>query len=198
MEKIGYIGKNNLTLTNGLNSIDRLKNIEIQYGNRNMVEERSDFVQPICAGVIITNENQILIVNKNIKSTGVKSPEKDKTLLYIGGHLDELDFSNNNYETFINGMKREIFEELGLEIDNAKIKQPILTYTPTTEKSAKHLGIIFPIVIDAPFETTFTDGKCKFVKIDDLNKIENFESWSQIILKELFQKSHSTPNFTQD
>ena len=188
MEKIGYINKNNLNLANGLNSIDVLKEIEIQYESRDIVENQNDTVQPVCAGIIITKNNQILIINKNSKSTGNKSPEKDKTLLYIGGHLDITDTSKSNLQTFANGMKREIEEELGLKIDINSVQTPILTYTPISEKSAKHLGIIFPIIIENSFDTTFTDGKCKFVDIDSLDNITNFESWSEIILKEIIYK----------
>ena len=188
MEKIGYINKNNLNLANGLNSIDVLKEIEIQYESRDIVENQNDTVQPVCAGIIITKNNQILIINKNSKSTGNKSPEKDKTLLYIGGHLDITDTSKSNLQTFANGMKREIEEELGLKIDINSVQTPILTYTPISEKSAKHLGILFPIIIENSFDTTFTDGKCKFVDIDSLDNITNFESWSEIILKEIVYK----------
>ena len=37
MEKIGYINKGNLNLTSGLNSIDRLKDIEINYKKEEVV-----------------------------------------------------------------------------------------------------------------------------------------------------------------
>lgn len=191
MEKIGYIEKENITLKNGLNSIDRLKDVEIHYEYRDIVEKRLDVVQPVCAGVIITNDNKILIINKNSESTGKKDPEKDKTLLYVGGHLDISDFSKSNIETFINGMKREVLEELDYEIKDFEISNPILTYTPTSEVSAKHFGVIFPIKIEKPFDTTFTDGKCSFVDISSLHNITNFESWSEIILSEIIKKVNS-------
>ena len=188
MEKIGYIDKSNLILTSGLNSIDRLKDIEIQYGYRDIIEDRIDVVQPVCAGVIITKDNQILIINKSSKSTGKISPEKNKTLLYIGGHLDICDNSNSNIQSFTHGMKREIIEEIELTIQDSQICTPIVVYTPTNEKSERHLGIIFPVFIENSFDTAFTDGKCKFISIDNLNKIKNFESWSNIIFKEIIQK----------
>ena len=190
MEKIGYINKNNLNLANGLNSIDVLKNIEIQYGYRDIVEERRDVVQPICAGVVITKNNKILTINKNSKSTGKKSPEKDKTLLYIGGHLDIADISKSHLQTFANGMKREIEEEIGLKINENSVQTPILTYTPISEKSAKHFGIIFPIIVQKDFNTSFTDGKCKFIDMENVCTINNLESWSEIILKEIIYKSN--------
>lgn len=165
MEKIGYINKSCLFLKNGLNLIEKLKDVEIQYGYRDIVEKRGDIVQPVCAGVIITKDNKILIVNKSAKLTGKKSPEKDKTLLYVGGHLDISDIANSNMITFANGMKREILEETGHNVKDLEINEPILIYTPKTANSAKHLGAVFPLMIEKTFDITFTDGKCKFVDL---------------------------------
>ena len=188
MEKIGYIKKNKISLKNGLNSIDVLKNIDVNFGDRDIIENRNDVIQIICAGVIISNDGQILIVKKSSKATGSNSPEKNKTLLYVGGHLDVSDISKDNFHTFMLGMKREIQEETGLNILDKDINNPILTYTPINEKSSRHLGVIFPIIIDKSIQTPFSDGKCKFVDIDSLKGIENFESWSEIILKEIVGK----------
>ena len=189
MEKIGYFEKRFANLQEGLNPYDKLEKIKINFDDRNTVEERNDVIQLVCAGVILTKNNQVMVINKTKNVTGNTSPEKNKTLLYVGGHLDILDFSKSNLETFTNGMKREILEELSLTIENSNIKFPIITYTPFNEKSAKHIGVIFPVVIDSPFETTFTDGKCHFVEISKLTNIKNFESWSQIILREIIQKN---------
>ena len=188
MEKIGYIEKDKIGLQNGVNSVQSIIAANILFDYRSLVEEREGVVQPICAGVILTKNNQILIVNKTSKSTGKKSPEKNKTLLYVGGHLDDADIKENNLQSFCSGMKREIAEELGMIVDDNNIYNPIVTYSPISEKSAKHFGIIFPIVIEKSFDTTFTDGKCRFVDIENLNNITNFESWSEIILNEVVKK----------
>jgi len=188
MEKIGFIEKEKISLRDGFNSIDRLKNVEIKYADRDLVEERNDVVQLICAGVIMTTDNQILIVNKSKESTGEQSPERNKTLLYIGGHLDISDNSESNMQTFKAGLKREIIEEIGLNIKDDEICSPFVTYTSTPEKSAKHLGIIFPVVIEKSFDVSFIDGKSKFVNISGLSEVENFGSWSEIVLEEIVQK----------
>ena len=144
-------------------------------------------VQPVCAGCIITANGEILVINKTAKSTGQISPEKNKSLFYIGGHLDEADFTNGALlDTFRQGMQREIFEELGIVVETKF--EPMIIYTPINEKSQKHVGIIFPVVLEKAFEPKFTDGKAHFVEFDKLNKIENFESWSQIILENILQK----------
>ena len=182
MEKIGYIKKSDLALRNGINKISQLNNTPIQYGYRNIIEERQDVVQPVCAGVILTKDRQILTFKKHKKALSQNSPEKDKTLLYIGGHIDLEDSEETNEATFVNGVKREILEELGLEINDTAIAHPMLTYTPTSEKSAKHLGIIYPIVIEKAIELEFADGECQFISIDELASLPNIGEWSQLIL----------------
>jgi len=184
MEKIGYINKKELNLISGKNSLESILT-EIKFDEREIVEQFNHVVQPICAGTIITKTGKVLIVNKATKSTGKVSPEKNKTLLYVGGHLDSEDYTGCVYEALVHGMRREILEELGYKVKMEEIGKPIVVYTTITEKSAKHMGIIFQIIIEKEFDTNFTDGKCRFVKIEELNDIKNFESWSEIIFKEM-------------
>ncbi len=184
MEKIGYFDAAGSNIMAGLNKLEDLS-VDLKFGDRDIVENMDGVIQPVCAGCIITSDNKVLIINKAAKSTGKISPEKDKSLLYIGGHLDESDCKNSNLETFKNGMKREIFEELRVGVEAESDFDPLIVYTPITEKSAKHVGIIFPVFIEKEFTPEFTDGTARFIKIEDLSQIENFESWSRIISKEL-------------
>ena len=187
MEKIGYILKNNLKLSFGQNDIDNIRG-DIKFGYRDKVEERDDVVQIICSGTIFTDK-QVLMLEKSKKATGENSSEQGKTLLYIGGHLDEIDNATDFITTLKNGMKREIFEELNYFVDDHNIGMPLVVYTPVNSKSQRHLGVIFPVKINEKFNADFTDGKCKFVDIDKVENITNLEEWSKIISKELhYQK----------
>ena len=187
MEKIGYIKKNELVLNNGINHISQLHNTTIRYGYRSCIEERLDVIQPVCAGVILTQDEKILTFKKHAKATSQNSPERNKTLLYIGGHIDLEDSQQTNEQTFINGLKREIIEELGIEISDKAISQPVVTYTPSTDKSAKHFGIIYPVFIEKATDFNFSDGNCQFVSIDALANIQGLEGWSQLILSMLLR-----------
>ena len=189
-EKIGYIPMEKLNLKSGLNKIN-LDNSSILFGDREFVEQLKSFVQPICAAMILTKNGKILTVNKTAKSTGKISPEKDKTLLYVGGHLDISDENDDLFETFKSGMKREVLEELNLKISDKQIKNPVVVYTPTSTKSSRHMGIIFPVVVEKAFETSFTDGQCKFADLKDVAKIENLEDWSKIAFKEISKNGFS-------
>ena len=197
MEQVGYIEKGVSPLVMGLNSVEKLMDTQIKFADRDLVESRDDVVQPICAGVMITQDNKVLTIRKHAKATGVSSPEKDKTLLYLGGHLDVLDNSLNNLESFKIGMKREVEEETGFRIDNTCILKPIVTYTPTTLKSSKHFGVIFPVIIPKAFDLTFSDGVCSFVDVESLDAVDNLDSWSEIILREVIQKNKSLKNVIQ-
>jgi len=77
------------------------------------------------------------------------------------------------------------------------IFNPIVTYT-SSDKSAKHLGVIFPVIIESSLNASFSDGKCKFVNIDSLKNIDSFESWSEIILDEIINiyKDENNENLT--
>ena len=189
MEKIGFIEKEKISLQDGVNSIEVLENVEIKYGDRDLIENRNDVIQPICAGVVMTQDKQVLIVNKNKNSTSEESPERNKTLLYVGGHLDISDKVESNLQTFISGLKREILEEIELMIKDDEIASPILVYNNTPEKASKHLGIIFPVIIEKSIDVSFADGKCRFVDMSSLSSMKNLASWSEIVLEEIIQKT---------
>jgi predicted NUDIX family phosphoesterase len=190
MEKIGYIKKSDLILRDGINPISTLDNTNIQYGFRNLIEERLDVIQPVCAGVILTQDNKILTFKKHKKATSKNSPERDKTLLYIGGHLDLEDSEESTHATLVNGLKREIIEELGLEIKDTAISKPIITYTPSTDKSARHFGIIYPITIEKAIDLNFSDGTCEFISLEDLANTPNLGGWSKLIVNLLIRNKN--------
>lgn len=190
-ELIGYFYKESLNLQLGLNDLEKLKQSKILFAERWFVEELLTCVQPVCAAMIVTKTGKILAVNKSSKSTGKFSPEKDKTLLYVGGHLDISDEKDDIFETFKSGLKREVHEELCLNLSDKLIKNPVVVYTPTGAKSSIHMGIIFPVVLEKELETSFTDGKCKFVDIKEVSKIDNLEEWSKIAFKEISKNNFS-------
>ena len=183
MEKIGYIKFDKTNLRYGINGFSQLMG-SINYNFRDLVEEMTDVVQPIPSAMIFTKNGKILAIEKTAKSTGEKSPEKGKTLLYVGGHLDEADKATDNLTIFKNTMLREIYEkdELGKDLSNAKIGNPVVVYTPISEKSKKHVGIIFPIELEKEFEITSNNEMktIKFIELSRVNDLPNLEDWSKI------------------
>ena len=199
IEKIGYLGfELKKKLKDGINQIGLIKSLEIKYDSREKVE-KSDHIQPIVIAVI-TNEkrNKVLVVKKSTKRTPAKSPESDKLLLYIGGHIRQEDDKDKDLElTIQKALHREIQEEIGESISvNNMI--PFLIYTPDNPKSSKHLAICYVIEMDLDekkFKLTSDEFVMKtgptksghVMKIKELiTKKYNYEQWSKEIFKKVF------------
>ena len=158
---------------------------------RHVVEHNQQFLQPIPITVITNKKNEILVVKK--KYFEGKSPEKNRLLLYFGGHTRSSDIISLENESFLEicrtVLKREIKEEIGISVSLENIN-PILFYSPTQSKSEKHIAICFKAVLDDntklhldPYE--FVPHSASFFKAEDLLK-EDLEDWSTLILEYYF------------
>lgn len=174
---------------------------KIRFGYRDDVEQQESYLQPIPIAVVTNNNNRILVVKKsNILSTD-KSPEKDRLLPYIGGHTRQEDVSPEDNESFLDicktTLKREIKEEIGISVSLDE-KFPNLIYTPSTEKSKKHLAICFNVTVDKDVKLTLDANELvqkkgssksgRFLSADELQN-EDLEDWGKLILKEYFKKA---------
>lgn len=200
IERIGYFDVSiRNELATGINSIEILKGKLIKFGNRDVVEKEV-YIQPIPIA-IITNKNRdkILVLKKNKKRTSNSSPERNKLLVYLGGHLREEDFLDKSLAKAITrGLHREIEEELNESVA-INSSESFLIYSPTNYKSQRHLAICHIITLDLE-NTTFNPTPEEFImkkgrsksgrvyKIEELREeIKDMEDWSRIILKEKFQ-----------
>ena len=59
----------------------------LSFDFRDRVEANDNYIQPIPIGVI-TNKyrDKVLVIKKNKTAVSSNSPEKDKDLIYVGGH----------------------------------------------------------------------------------------------------------------
>ncbi len=207
-EKIGYIQK--VQMSKEFSETFYLKECNLnrtnlQYGARNIVEENDAFVQPIPI-LIVTNKerDKVLIVKKNKKTTSKKSPESDKTLLYLGGHTREEDSFSTQDKSLSTlsklSLRREIKEEIGINyIPPESEDNPICIWVKDNDRSRKHFAICY--VMEVNFSRTkfkldpnefMTTGNTKSGKILDLAEIikrqDELESWSKIILRDIFNQ----------
>lgn len=213
MERIGYFEKNemlnNILLSEQIFSDDVLTNElnTIKFDLRNVVEENSNYIQPIPVAVITNIEkNKVLVVKKNRSAVSMDSPERDKILLYIGGHSRYEDSTEVTAHDFISicksTLKREIKEEMGISIALNGIR-PFYIYTPYNERSKKHLAVCFVISLDEEgiklhldsHELILNKGKSKsgrFLTIDEICQESELEQWSEMILKQCFNIEHES------
>ncbi len=200
IEKIGYFDGNiRKELSSGINPLEIILNKEIRFGNRDIIE-KSDFIQPLPIAVITNKERtKLLVLKKNPKSTSSDSPEKDKLLVYLGGHLREEDYVDNSMTKAIyKGLHREIEEEINESV-SINGGDSFLIYTPTSEKSKRHLAICHIITLDLENKTfnptaeefIMKKGRSKsgrIYKIAELkDEFDDMEDWSKTILREFFK-----------
>lgn len=207
IEKIGYFpGSLAKKLKYGVNNVSVIKNERIAFDNRDKVED-SDLIQPIPIVVITNNKKtKVLVVKKGVKRTSADSPEREKLLTYIGGHIRIEDLRNDTIETIKQTLHREIQEEIGESITIAshskkkshEVSSPFLIYTPDNKVSRKHLAVCyiiemdlddkkFKLVSDEFIMKTGTTKSGHILKINEIKKGKDKpENWSRVILNHLF------------
>lgn len=204
IEKVGYFEQNELVkagLKDEINDFNLISNMPISYKERDLVEKSLEYIQPLPI-VVITNKSRdkVLVVKKSNKKTSKDSPERNKVLLYLGGHIRQEDSKETNQKTITKSLRREIKEEIGESINVENI-EPFLIYTPTySSKSKKHLAICYVVEMDflgRKFKLTSDEHIMKAGKtisghtmgLERLIQEEgkNLESWSIEILKKVFK-----------
>ncbi|MEJ2046173.1 MAG: hypothetical protein P8X74_19575 [Reinekea sp.] len=208
-EKIGHFPK--ATLSSNLPetfhfSDANLNGVNLEYQIRDTVESDESSVQPIPI-LIITNkeQNKLLVVKKNKKTTSKDSPESERLLVYLGGHTREEDSFGALDSSILNiarlSLQREIKEETGLNyIPPSEATDPLCIWMRDNDRSKKHLAICYIMKVD--FSRTkvrldknefMTGGNTKSGMILDIEEIlgreKELESWSKLILRDCFGKT---------
>ena len=212
MEKIGYFNVD-ASLAEQIKGggIFRFKDIEsylpvLKFDLRENVENKENYLQPIPMVVITNNErNSVLVIRKNKNAVSENSPEKDKMLVYIGGHSRFEDTTEKTSKDFLSicrkTLRREVKEEVGISVALNDI-EPFCIYAADTEISQRHIAICFIVEQDSTVklrldseELVLKRGKSKsgsFIPLDELKKYENnMEIWSRLILNNFFDMDFS-------
>lgn len=208
-EEIGYLpAAISSRLKVGINDFSVIKDEQIYFGDRDEIETTEN-IQPIPIAVI-TNQSKtkVLIVRKSEKKAEKGSPERNRYLLYTGGHIrqeDKHDDGSSILEIFKNTLHREIFEEIGESIYPKDI-DPFLIYINENKKSKKHLAVCFVIMLNDFDHKSFKIVTDELVKKAGTSKsghsltikeiVENysdeFEPWSANILRHVFNEDPYT------
>jgi predicted NUDIX family phosphoesterase len=209
-EKIGYIPRDVLSdslpeffgYNEAINS-----DIRMLYGVRTVVESDDQKVQPLPI-VVITNKerNRVLLVKKNKDSVSNNSPEKNKNLLYLGGHIRQEDEYQTKSKEMLDiirlSLHREVKEEVNISIVPSEKQEDIFCiWNRDNPKSSRHLAVCYIFEID--FDTTkFQLAKDEFmvasnsksgkvIAIEEIRKMnteapDGFEAWSRVIMEKVF------------
>ena len=205
-EKIGFISREKLSdylqETFYLNDA-KVGDVLLQYNLRDMVEIDDNSIQPIPILVITNKERtKVLVVKKNKKNTSKTSPESDKLLIYLGGHIREEDSFSTPDKTLLSlskiSLRREIKEEIGISYIPPCIEDnPLCIWMRDNDRSKKHLAICYLMEVDFSrtkikldkneFMTASNTKSGSILEISEvLDREKELESWSKLILREVF------------
>lgn len=201
-EKIGYfLDTFTIALKPGINDISLIESRLLFFGERNIIEDEN-YVQPVAIAVITDSaRKKVLVLKKNEHKAIKGSPEHNRMLLYLGGHVrqeDRISATDSILEVIKRSLQREIKEEIN-ETLTIGSQIPFLIYSPVSDKSKKHLGVCFIVEMDLD-EKTFSPTRDEFihkssssrsgtvVSVKDLPEMINeFEPWSLSILSHVFK-----------
>lgn len=164
---------------------------------RTEAEDNPNLVQIVPVLSMIRN-GEILVANIRGKKQGRLI---DKNGVWVGGHLRRSDLPPRKHKATIlrRCVLRELYEELGIRLDLVQIPitPKIVVWDYGAHKSNQHLGIIFEYQVgrglkheqlhlreiwESKNKSLFT----QYMKLDDnLLKVPNMESWSQVYLKQV-------------
>lgn len=161
------------------------------YRARPEMEEDPSFKQLI-PYVIFTyraDDNALQVFQYSRGKGGGEKRLHAKRSIGIGGHISTLDAADTNAAVYEAGMRRELDEEV--EHADVRSEQLVgLINDDETPVGRVHLGVVHLIELDRPSvkarESELVDSGFRPVK-ELLGELEQFETWSQIALRALFE-----------
>ncbi|RXF73307.1 hypothetical protein [Hansschlegelia zhihuaiae] len=207
-EKIGYVDISAISSVH--DTIFRYSEIKkhisssMNFDYRDRVENNKSLIQFIPIAVVKdTHSKRFLAGRKALKATSSLSPERDRVLLYFGGHVREEDKTLFENPTELSVLKqclyREVKEEIGLDVDSDE-PNPLCVWVRDGTKSDNHLAVVFVVEKDFDYMKFQIDDE-EFVRyekkgtpgteiVSEETIIDNYrelDSWSRNIMENVFK-----------
>lgn len=177
----------------------------LEFGARTEVEADDSKVQFIPILVLMSaDRTQVAVFRKRDKSVSDDSPEKRKTLPYIGGHIrqeDHLPDMTTFLEVALATLRREVEEEINLVIVPDESEAfCIWDRLSGNRKSARHVAVCFTATVNPDatrlrlddYELVVKGARTKsgrFISIDELAAEDELEAWGMAILEKVFERT---------
>ena len=162
--------------------------LHTSYRPRDEMENDPGFKQLIPYCVFRYNDKGVTTVFQYTRGKGQgESRLHAKSSIGIGGHISTLD--RGDTDPYAQGMQRELDEEVIIDTNYQEVCVGLIN-DDTNEVGQVHLGVVHVFDVEQPNvrareEDILASG---FVPVDQLlGEIERFETWSQIVLKALFE-----------
>lgn len=169
---------------------------DVVISQRASLEEDDRFRQLIPYVSLATSDGKFLVYTRT-KQGNEKRLHK-KVSVGFGGHMDAVDahFDEDSnldiQKTILNGLKREVVEELGDnvyetikdQINNFQVEELIIDDKTDVEKV--HMALLISVVLDSEIHVESTDESITiegFLTEDEIRKLDgNIEPWSEIVI----------------
>lgn len=177
----GFLSKND---GQGEEIFNTFKNYEVK--RRGDMEEDPSYKQLI-SYCLLENENDEILVYQRL-SGGGEERLHGQSSVGVGGHMNNVVGADSINEVLRVNAQRELNEEVGLSEDRSQNIEYIGFINDDTNAVGKvHIGVVFKIKVkSSDVEVRETDTlKINWVSQDEINDLNHFESWSELILKDL-------------
>lgn len=159
--------------------VDVLNTLSHTYIPRSQAETDNSYKQVIPYVLVFDEEGKVLYYQRC-------GSEKRLSGLYsagIGGHVNDKDTGYSIFDTVVTGLKREMFEELGIEIKETQLQFLGMINEERTEVGHCHIGVVFKVLLENEqlcFEREIGHPDWQYSHMLDLSR---FELWSALAIK---------------
>jgi len=206
-ERVAYFGAERLKrvfadgLTVPLSEIELARHA-VKFEVRPIVESEPRWVQPVVVTVVTNaSRSHVAVWRKRERSLGDRSPEAERSLLYLGGHVRRDDAFKKPlgalHSIFRNALDRELYEEVGQALRVLPDDPFCIWDRSGPKRSRQHLAVVFVAEVDFEifepkldhWEYGGEDSSESFTvaAVDDVDS-STLETWSALILKRVFGK----------
>jgi len=203
-----YYGRNKGWFCSDHRELERFKRLVRHYHlfvERDRAEKDLGLVQLIPSCVIATG-TKILCLQRS--RNAARSELKSKWTSLFGGHVDETDKdAGDGWQTVLNGVRREVREELGIEIAESSPQLAGLAIDPSNRTGRIHLGVIFYFTAaseqvrlhgELDLEEFEIEGSktVSFFSPKRVHSVQNqFDPWSTLFFNSDFARWQLQPEF---
>ncbi|MCQ9353555.1 NUDIX domain-containing protein, partial [Corynebacterium sp. 209RC1] len=177
----GFISKSDAKSIEIFNTLD-----QYEVKRRGDMEEDPSYKQLI-SYCILENENGDLLVYERL-SGGGEARLHGQGSIGVGGHMNDVPDAQTINDLIIVNASRELEEEVGLHVTSASQLEHVGFINDDSNEVGKvHIGIVFKVKVKAnDIEVKETDTlKIEWESLEDINDLNQFESWSALILQDL-------------
>lgn len=153
--------------------------------------EKDQTMKQIIPYFILVSDGKVLTYTRG--KEGGEDRLHDQLSIGIGGHIEDTD-DTEPFFAYANGAKREIKEEVGIELNHDELQKTIsgFVYNPNDPVGLVHMGVVHIISLN-PTEASVVMLNCessmvdpKWVEITDFMQDDNLytslEGWSRFVM----------------